>query len=77
VVKDKPHLYTMHIQTVPDLLLKVAKQQIVAFSESKPLFGVVLQKNAVNKINIYMKKYKGGQIIISNNGQVEIKNASK
>lgn len=74
-VSVQKQMYMMHENTVPVLLRETANKQIFAVSSQSMQFGVVLPQPMVKQINQLMVKNRGGAIVISSAGAVEIKNA--
>ncbi|HHL32644.1 MAG TPA: hypothetical protein ENJ41_08655 [Oceanospirillales bacterium] len=75
-VSIKENMYMMQKKTVPDVLFKSARKKVVAFANSQLQFGIVLPPVIITRIHHYQKHYRGGDIIITRAGQVEIKNAN-
>ena len=67
-------IYQMAPDTVPDKIIRAGRKVVAAFGRGRSAvtYGVSLPPNMVNKISKLMQHAKGGDLVISSNGNIRI-----
>ncbi len=72
-VKKPKKYYQMAVQTVPNILRTAAQNQLSVHAKSNVIWAVELPQSIASSITQLMKNKQGGDLVITQNGQVELK----